>query len=129
MNKKRILIVDDDVPLTLSVKINLEETGDYEVRVENRSSQAVAAAREFRPDLVLLDYIMPGLDGGDVSSRFKKDPFLANTPVIVMTALISNSETGDAGYVFRNGHIMVAKPVKFEMLTKVIEGQLAAAQS
>lgn len=126
MNKKRILLVDDDVGLTQLVKMNLEECGEYEVHIENRSSQAVAAAKTFRPDLILLDYIMPGMDGGDVSSRLRDDPALQKIPVIVITALISNSETGDAGSVFRNGHIMVAKPVKLDKLKQCIDAQLAA---
>ncbi len=125
MNKKRILIVDDDIPLTQSVKINLEETGDYNVLVENRSANAVATARAFRPDLVLLDYIMPGLDGGDVCTRFRDDPFLRDVPVIMITALLSNGEMGANGSVFRNGHIMVAKPIKLQKLKSCIEEQLA----
>jgi DNA-binding response OmpR family regulator len=127
MNKKRVLIVDDDIALSQSVKINLEETGEYEVRVENCSSHAVPTAHEFQPDVVLLDYIMPGLDGGDVCTRFREDPELRQLPVIMMTALVSNSETGETGSIYRNGHIMVAKPIKLNKLTACIDAQIAAA--
>ena len=127
MDKKRILIIDDDIALTQMVKINLEETGDYDVLVENRSSAAVTTAREFRPSLILLDYIMPGMDGGDVSSKLHEDPFLRSIPIIMVTALVSNGETGENGMVLRGGHMMVAKPIKFEKLVQCIEKRLTAA--
>lgn len=125
MNKKRILIVDDDIALSQTVKINLEETGDYLVQIENRSSHAVETAHAFQPDLILLDYIMPGLDGGDVTACFREDPLLRRLPIIMITALLSNSETGETGTIYRNGHLMVAKPIKLNKLTACIEAQLA----
>ena len=65
---KRVLIIDDDIALTQVLKINLDETGNYESRIVNVSSNAMAAAREFKPDIILLDVVMPGLDGGDISA-------------------------------------------------------------
>ena len=59
MRTPRILMIDDDVPLTQTVRINLEDTGRYEVMVENNPRNALATAREFQPDLVLLDVVMP----------------------------------------------------------------------
>jgi two-component system, OmpR family, response regulator len=55
----RILVVDDHPKITRLLRINLEETGDYDVREENRGTHAVSAGREFRPDLVVADVIMP----------------------------------------------------------------------
>ena len=66
--KKRILIVDDEGSITRLLKLNLEQTGDYEVATENVSKAALAAAEAFRPDLMLLDVMMPGLDGGALAS-------------------------------------------------------------
>src|SRR5678815_5420661 len=80
--KKRILIVDDEVPFTRMVKLNLEKTGAFEVRAENRATYAVAAAREFKPDLIILDVIMPGMDGGDVQNKLKRDRSLRHTPCL-----------------------------------------------
>ncbi len=125
MSKKRILIIDDDVSLTLSMKINLEDIGDYEVRVENNSLKAVSAAREFRPDLILLDIVMPDLDGGDVSAQLKSDPALARVPILMVTALVSNEETGSDAVVSSGEQVMVAKPIRFDKLVEVIESQLA----
>ena len=127
MNKKRILIVDDDIPLTQMVKFNLEATGEYEVRIENISTHAIQTAHQFRPDLILLDYIMPGMDGGDVSIRINEDPALRHVPVIMVTALVSNKEMSEDGTVQRGGHLMVAKPIKFEKLKRCIDSKLAEA--
>lgn len=128
MNKKRILIIDDDIPLTQAMKINLEASENYEVCIENISLNAHAAAREFRPDLILLDIVMPGLDGGDVSALLKSDPLLKDVPVLMVTALVSNDETEDDAMVSSGGHAMVAKPIRFDKLTEAIESGLANAK-
>lgn len=125
MKSKRILVIDDDKNLTDMVKINLMATGKYEVLVENRAANALAAAREFRPDLILLDYVMPGLDGGDISASLHQDPFLRDVPIIMVTALVSNAEMGPDGTSPRCGHLMLAKPVRFPNLLRCIEKQLA----
>ena len=125
MKAKRILIIDDDKNLTDMVKINLMATGKYEVMVENRAPQAMATARQFEPDLILLDYVMPGLDGGDISSRLHQDPKLCRVPIIMVTALVSYAEMGPDGTSSRCGHLMLAKPVRFQNLLKCIEKQLA----
>ena len=69
MEKKRILIIDDEAGFTRMVKLNLEKTGQFEVREENKATYALAAAREFKPDLIILDVIMPTMDGGDVFNQ------------------------------------------------------------
>ena len=128
MRTPRILMIDDDVPLTQTVRINLEDTGRYEVMVENNPRNALATAREFQPDLVLLDVVMPELDGGDVSALLRSDPKLAKVPIIMVTALVSNQETGQDASIGSGGQIMVAKPIHFEKLVLVIESVLSKAQ-
>ena len=127
MNKKRILVIDDDKGLTQMVKLNLETTGNYEVCAENCSTHAVETARRFRPDVILLDYIMPGMDGGDVSSSLHADPFLRSVPIIMVTALVSNPEMSVDGTIQCGGQLMLAKPVKMANLIKCIERQLVAS--
>ena len=72
METKRILVVDDEQGFTMLLKMNLEKKGGYEVRVENDATKALDAAREFRPQVVLLDVVMPEMDGGDVALSFRK---------------------------------------------------------
>ena len=67
MMAPRILLVDDDVALTRTLALYLREVGNCDVRVENVGRLAVAAAREFRPNLVVLDIVMPDADGGSVA--------------------------------------------------------------
>jgi len=117
--KKKILIIDDEVSFARMVKLNLEKTGGFEVRTENRAAAAVAAAREFRPDLILLDVIMPGMDGGDVANKIKRDQNLKSTPVVFLTATVSKHEAGDVG-LNSGGELFLAKPISVEALIQCI---------
>ena len=121
--RKRILIVDDEVPFTRMVKLNLEKTGDFEVRMENRATNALPAAREFKPDLIILDVIMPGMDGGDVQSQIKRDRTLREVPIIFLTATVSKREAGEGG-LNSGGQLFLAKPVSVENLVSRIHEQL-----
>ena len=93
MSTKRILVVDDEPGVTRNLKLTLESGGGYEVLSENHAANALTAARIFRPDLILLDVMMPDMDGGDVAARLRADPLLRDTPIIFLTALVSNEET------------------------------------
>jgi len=104
---KRILVVDDEPSVTRNLKLNLESSGGYDVFAENHATNALTAARIFRPDLVLLDVIMPGMDGGDVAARLRADPLLRDTPVIFLTALVSNEET-DGHEIVSGGETFLA---------------------
>jgi CheY-like chemotaxis protein len=119
MEKKRILIIDDEPGFTRMVKLNLEKTGLFEVREENKATYAIPAAREFRPDLILLDVIMPSMDGGDVAAHIKNDRQLRDVPVVFLTATVSHREAGDNG-LNSGGELFLAKPVSVESLIKCI---------
>ena len=125
--KKKILIIDDEVSFARMVKMNLEKTGCFEVRMEHKATYAVAAAREFRPDLVLLDVIMPNMDGGDVANQIKRDRLLKGTPVIFLTATVSKHEAGDAGFN-SGGELFLAKPISVETLIQRINEHIRKPQ-
>ncbi len=124
MEKKRILIIDDEPAFTRMVKLNLEKTGGYEVREENKATSAVATAREFKPDLILLDVIMPTLDGGDVAGQIEKDRQLRGTPIVYLTATVTPREAGPKGSLTRGGSVFVPKPVSLDNLVKCIKENL-----
>ena len=126
MPKKKILIIDDEVGYTRMVKLNLEKTGEFEVREVNYAPNAIAAAREFKPDLVLLDVIMPAMDGGDVKARLQADPHLNDTPVIFLTAALSVNETHGAPQK-SGGEQFLAKPVSLSVLLACIKETLSVA--
>ena len=115
MEKTRILIIDDEVGFTRMVKLNLEKTGGFEVREENRAPHALATAREFKPDLILLDVIMPTLDGGDIYGQLQKDRHLKTVPVLFLTATVSKDEAGSHGLT-SGGATFLAKPISTESL-------------
>jgi CheY-like chemotaxis protein len=123
VQRKKILIVDDEVDLTMLVKLNLQKTGQYEVREENRARKALATAREFKPDLVLLDVMMPDLDGGDVLAQLKDDPNLKNVPVVFLTATVLKEDLAKQGGTI-GGHPFIPKPFKAEVLLDRIQKML-----
>jgi two-component system, OmpR family, response regulator len=124
--KKKILVVDDEASMTRMLRRNLEGTGKYEVRTENSGEAAVAAARMFHPDFILLDVMMPGVDGGEVAARLKEDKALANIPVVFLTAIVKQEETAPTGSNI-GGCEYLAKPVKTEDLVACIERHLGKA--
>ena len=90
-----ILVVDDDPDIARFVEVNLRSAG-YEVSVAGDGEEALERATELRPDLVLLDVMMPRLDGFEVAQRLRKNPQTANTSIIMLTAkaLSSDKVTG-----------------------------------
>jgi len=120
MSKKRILLVDDEKSLTTLLKLNLEETGQYEVRVENWAEDAVGAAREFKPDLILLDIIMPRLPGGNVAALIDGDPELQGTPIVFLTAAVRKHQVEENEGIICD-HPCLAKPAPVEEVVAMIE--------
>jgi len=118
----RILIVDNDADTTHLVKILLERTGHYLVLEENDASKAHQSARNFRPDLILLDIVMPETDGGEVAEEIEADPELQNTPMIFLTALVTRAEAKSGLSI--QGHPFLAKPVSIPELINAIEEHL-----
>lgn len=116
----KVLIVDDEAGFTKLLKMNLEKSGQFEVRIENNSMKALAAAQEFVPDVILLDVVMPGLDGGDVSALFQNDPVLKKVPIIMLTALVSPGETSQDAVAQSGSLTVLPKPVNLEKLTRCL---------
>ncbi len=123
MEKKRILIIDDESTFTRMVRLNLEKTGRFEVREENAAANGLTAAREFKPDLILLDVLMPSMDGGDVKAQIRRNRNLKTVPIIFLTATISASESGNRGPSGSDG-LFISKPVSAERLIQIIDENL-----
>jgi CheY-like chemotaxis protein len=120
MAKKRILLVDDEKSLTTLLKLNLEETGDYEVRAENWPEDAIQAAREFKPDLILLDIIMPRMPGGNIAALIDEDPELKGTPIVFLTAAVRRHQVEDNDGIICD-HPCLAKPASIDEVIAMIE--------
>jgi CheY-like chemotaxis protein len=117
--KRRILIIDDDRESTNLVKILLEKTGSYLVLEENDATKAHQSAQNFRPDVILLDIMMPKTDGGEVAVQIEADPELQRTPIIFLTALVTEHETKIGLRI--QGHRSLAKPINIPELINGIE--------
>lgn len=117
MKKKRVLIVDDESGFTRLLKLTLEKTERFIVREENDGTKAWLLAREFDPEIIFLDVVMPKIDGGEVAQQIRSDPALAHVPIIFLTAIVSAGEDGHeiGGFPF------LAKPVSLEAITQCIE--------
>jgi two-component system, OmpR family, response regulator len=123
MNKKRILIVDDEPSITRLLKLNLEKTGYYVVRDENQGLRALDAAREFRPDLIVLDVMMPDIDGGDVASAIRGEPLLKEVPIVFLTAAVKKEEIKARDGVI-GGFPYIAKPLNVQGVMEAIHQHL-----
>src|SRR6266478_1337661 len=122
--KPRILIIDDNRNFTHSGKLALERTGRYSVWEENEPARARQTAQRVRPDLILLDIVMPEMDGGEVAARLESDPTLHRTPVIFLTALVTKAEARSGLQI--QGHPFLAKPISIPELVAGIERNLLA---
>ena len=113
----KILVIDDEPEITEIVETFLIEAG-YKVAVENTSDSAVARAKAFNPDVILLDIMMPGQDGYSICQELKADPAYANIPVIFLTGKDRND---DMGRSFRSGGDMfIKKPFSCDRLLEIV---------
>jgi CheY-like chemotaxis protein len=127
-DKRRILVVDDEPSITRLLKLNLEQTGVYEVATENVSRSALAAAEGFQPDLILLDVMMPDLDGGSLASRVQASPKLKGVPIVFLTATVTREEVrARRGLV--GGLPFLAKPVNLQEVLACLERHLGAPRA
>lgn len=123
--KKRIFIVDDEPSITRLLKLNLEATEQYVVQTENVADRALASAEEFRPHLILLDVLMPELDGGQLASRFQASPNLAGVPIVFLTAAATKKEVYARGGKV-GGLPFLAKPVDLDEVLACLRQHLGS---
>lgn len=116
--KHKILVIDDEPEITDIVKAFLTNAG-YEVRIENSPANSVEAARRFRPSLIILDIMMPVMDGYEVCSVLKKDPILADVPVLFLTGKDADDDDGRS---FKSGgDLFIKKPFSCERLLQMVK--------
>ncbi|MDP8212937.1 MAG: response regulator [Candidatus Zapsychrus exili] len=124
---KRILIIYDEKGFASMLKLNLEATGKYDVRVEDDPRKAIYAALEHRPQLILLDIIMPNMEGPDVAIALKNNDVLKDVPIVFLTATIRKSEA-DVLNSNIGGYPFVAKPSTLNELLDSIERNIAVIE-
>lgn len=120
LKKKKILIVDDEKDVTEMVKMNLEGTGEYEVLAENNAVNVINVVRKFKPDLILMDVMMPEMDGGEIANQIKSDQGVKDTPIVFLTAAVTKEEAILQDNTI-GGYPFMAKPVTINELLSCIK--------
>ena len=119
MDKKRILVIDDEEGFTDLVKEILEQTGRYVVETVNRGKMALFVARTFKPDLVLLDVMIPDMDGTCVADQIENDKNIGNVPIVFVSALFEHSPN-----ITDRDCILLSKPVGVRELIDCVQKNL-----
>lgn len=127
--KKGILLIDDEEDFCFFVKGSLENTGEFDVMVSNRGAKGIELAQREKPDLILLDILMPEMSGDEVAEILLDNPATAKIPIIFLTAMVGKKEDEYAALKRRGGRNFIAKPVTTEDLVYGIKKVLTEVKS
>lgn len=123
---RRVLVVDDDPSVLAMIGMALDAEG-FEVRRAITGQQALAAITEDPPDVVVLDVMMPGIDGREVTRRLREDPATADLPIVICSAMARDTDQWQAWAAGANS--FVAKPFSIDVLVDEVHAALAAARA
>ncbi|OPY81944.1 MAG: Response regulator PleD [Smithella sp. PtaU1.Bin162] len=119
MSGRKILIIDDEEKFCRAIKKALELKTDFQVLTATEGLEGVRLAKTQKPDVVLLDVMMPGMFGTDVAEKLSDDPATSSIPIIFVTAIIKQEEVEAKNYI-AGGHSFIAKPVIIDDVIKKI---------
>ncbi len=119
MNNPKILIVDDEKNLLLVLQTLLTNHG-YSVFTASRGKDALIMAKSKRPDLIILDVMLPDMHGPKVAEELKEDISTKDIPILFLTALLTKKEEGKKKK-FAGSHVVIAKPFDTDRLLNEIE--------
>ena len=124
MEKKKILVIDDEEQIANLLKLRLESAGEYEVKVLFEATDIIRQVRAFKPDVILLDLLMPDIGGLEACRRLNEDPVTYAIPIIVVSAL---SKDIDKLKAYKLGIIdYIVKPFDAKLLFMAIEKAVRA---
>ena len=119
--KTRVFVVDDEEMVCRMLKRRLEDNGRYEVYTESSGSAAPPSAKRFRPDVVILDVIMPERSGLEVADDLRSDPELAQVPIIFLTAFPGKMMEEKRAQGFTEEFTVLSKPQRTQDLIACID--------
>lgn len=122
MTNKKLLVVDDSESNTLLIKSLFEDKGNYNVEVISKSTMALDHLKKNKPDLVLLDLMMPQVDGFHILSEMKNDDYLKDIPVIIVSAWDSSENIKKAKDLGASDY--VSKPIGLTELYNLVENYI-----
>jgi len=121
--KRTILIIDDEEDFCHFVKLNLEEKGEFKVITATNGPDGIHMVNQYKPDLILLDIIMPNMTGTQVAEELRSNKATKDIPIIFVTAIVKRGEVGAREYQF-GGNYFIFKPVKLDELIREIGSKL-----
>jgi len=113
----KILVIDDEPQITDVVEAFLSNAG-HQVFVDNIAAEGLKKAKTIKPDIILLDIMMPGTDGYNVCNDLKNDPSTSSIPVVFLTGKDRNDDMGRSFKV--GGDMYIKKPFSCERLLEII---------
>jgi len=119
MNRKNILIVDDERDVLLVLEKGLTAEG-YSVITASNGNDAISLAKSRRPDLIILDVLMPDMEGPEVKRKLKEDPETKDIPLIFLTGMFPKREDDQEGRIVA-GYVLFEKPYDILELVFAIE--------
>jgi DNA-binding response OmpR family regulator len=121
----RVLVVDDDPVIVRLLEVNFRLEG-FHVRTASNGEEALEKAADERPDVVVLDVMMPGLDGWEVCARLREDPKMADVPVVFLSA---RAQDDDRSHGYALGIMeYVTKPFDPADLIEIVRRHLAGEE-
>ncbi|BAD41384.1 response regulator [Symbiobacterium thermophilum] len=120
----RILLIEDDPDIQRMVQLSLKFQGGHEVSVASGGQEGIAKAEQERPDLILLDVMMPEMDGYETCRRLKANPATASIPIVFLSARAQQSEIEKGRSLGAIGYLV--KPFDPMTLSDQLEAMLRA---
>ena len=122
MTKKRILLIDDEISLCQLMKLNLEQTEEYEVTTAHSGEEGLGKAQVSEFDLVITDYRMPGMDGAALLLTLKT---LKPQQPVVLFSIYRNDKSKITPEIEEKADGIISKPIDYNELLKVVKNALA----
>lgn len=117
---QRILLVEDEVDIQMVAAMALEDLGGFQVEIAGSGGEALAKAQAFRPDLVLLDFMLPDLNGHQILEALRRLPGFEETPVAFMTARAQTMQVAE--YRASGALDVITKPFVAMKLAETLQG-------
>ena len=121
---KHLLLIDDEPNYCFVMKARLEDTGDYKVTVSNDGDDGIAKAKELRPDLILLDLMMPKKSGFDVAMELKKKSETSSIPIIFLSGILKEDVIDNNKNIIGEG-TYVSKIEDIDVLFDIIDDSIS----
>ncbi len=123
--RKSILLVDDEKEVLDTLSVFLRRKG-YAISVADCGREALRLAKHEKPDLIILDLILPDIDGSDVAAELLQTPSTRDIPIIFLTCVVTKPEQNEAGVMIAN-RCIVAKPCKPQEILDIVQDNIGPA--